>query len=346
MVSNILYRGNRQLTPPSQSTFTREDAHPNATTQLDPAPNLSNKEEAREYYTTLVREAKEQTRFFLLNKYNEIYAEFKFRVRITWAFSKGEMGYLLIGHRDPSIPVKMHEKFNKASITSIDTAENLAALIAELTQGVKDILLDLQDVHTVFYDYLLRRLRDGETDDISQDFFEYSVKKMNQHLKDQEVAWRFLDYRIQHYRTNIRVWEDELKLIDVKEYDLEAQAQLLEREKERRELFHFEMIVELRKNREAEDCKCIAEEAKRNRENLGIGTKWRNEMDRMKVSNILAYRSARELERRLVERSSLRKRERAVGRRLLELMKLRRPISRHASSILLLSGHLPLEYED
>jgi hypothetical protein len=74
------------------------------------------------------------------------------------------MAYLLIGHRDPSIPVKMHEKFNKAFVSSVDTVENLAVLIAELIQGVKDILLDLQDVHKVFYEYSPRLLRDGETE--------------------------------------------------------------------------------------------------------------------------------------------------------------------------------------
>jgi hypothetical protein len=34
-----------------------------------------------------------------------------------------------------------------------------------------DVLLDIQDVHTVFYDYSLRRLRDGETDGIPRDAF-------------------------------------------------------------------------------------------------------------------------------------------------------------------------------
>ena len=92
---------------------------------------------------------------------------------MAWVRSQGEMAYLLIGHRDLAVPVKMHEKFNKAFVTSVDTAENLAALVAELIQGVKDILLDLQDAHKVFYEYSLRLLRDGETEGRLKDEYRF-----------------------------------------------------------------------------------------------------------------------------------------------------------------------------
>jgi hypothetical protein len=94
---------------------------------------------------------------------------------------------------------------------------------------------------------------------------------------------------------------DELKLINVKEYDLEAQAQLLKGEKELKEKVFQDMITEVRKKRKAEDCSCIVEEAKRNRKNPGWGTKWRNETDRMNVLNILDYRSRLWVERQLAE---------------------------------------------
>jgi hypothetical protein len=77
IVSNLLQSANRQLAPSSQGTSTREDAHANANAQFKPAPNLSNKEERRVYYSTLVRKAEEQTHFFLLKQYNDIYAEFE-----------------------------------------------------------------------------------------------------------------------------------------------------------------------------------------------------------------------------------------------------------------------------
>jgi hypothetical protein len=95
------------------------------------------------YYATLVRKTEQQTYFLLLEQYINIYAEFESCLKMAWVRSQGEMAYLLIGHRDLTVPVKMHEKFNKAFVTSVDTAENLAAIIAELIQGVKDILLDL-----------------------------------------------------------------------------------------------------------------------------------------------------------------------------------------------------------
>ena len=125
------------------------------------------------YYATLVRKAEQQTYFFLLEQQNDIYAEFESCLKMAWVRSQGEMVYLLIGHRDPSIPVKMHEKFNKAFVTSVDTAENLAALIAEFIQGVKDILLDLQDIHKVFYEYSLRLLRDDETESRLRDEYRF-----------------------------------------------------------------------------------------------------------------------------------------------------------------------------
>jgi hypothetical protein len=140
-------------------------------------------------------------------------AELKLRPQIAWAFSKGEMGYLLIGHRDPSIPVKMHEKFNKAFVTSVDTAENIAALIAELIQGVKDILLDLQDVHKVFYEYSLRLLREGGTEGRLRDEHRFWINSLNQRQKAKEAQWRILDCRIEYYRASIRLWEDELKIM-------------------------------------------------------------------------------------------------------------------------------------
>jgi len=228
-------------------------------------------------------------------------AEFKLRPQIAWAFSKGEMGYLLIGHRDPSIPVKMHEKFNKAFVTSVDTAENLAALIAEFIQGVKDILLDLQDAHKVFYEYSLRLLRDGKTEGRPRDEYRFWINSLNQIQKAKEAQWRILNCWIQYYRANIRLWEDELKLIDVKEYALEAQAQLPKRKKELKEKVFQDIITELRKKCKAEDRSCIAEEANRNRKNPGKGTKWGSETDRMKVLKILDYRSRPWVERRLAE---------------------------------------------
>jgi len=125
------------------------------------------------YYATLVRKAEQQTYFFLLEQQNDIYAEFESCLKMAWVRSQGEMVYLLIGHRDLVVPVKMHEKFNKAFVTSVDTAENLAALVAELIQGVKDILLDLQDIHKVFYEYSLRLLRDDETESRLRDEYRF-----------------------------------------------------------------------------------------------------------------------------------------------------------------------------
>jgi hypothetical protein len=125
------------------------------------------------YYATLVRKAEQQTYFFLLEQQNDIYAEFESCLKMAWVRSQGEMVYLLIGHRDLVVPVKMREKFNKAFVTSVDTAENLAALVAELIQGVKDILLDLQDIHKVFYEYSLRLLRDDETESRLRDEYRF-----------------------------------------------------------------------------------------------------------------------------------------------------------------------------
>jgi hypothetical protein len=115
------------------------------------------------------------------------------------------MAYLLIGHRDSSIPVKMHEKFNKAFVSSVDTAENPAALIAETIQGVKDILLDLQDVHKVFYEYSLRLLRDGETEGRLKDEYRFWINSLYQTQKAQEAQWRILDCQIEYYRASIRL---------------------------------------------------------------------------------------------------------------------------------------------
>ena len=87
----------------------------------------------------------------------------------------------------------------------------------------------------------------------------------------------------------------------MKEYDLGAQAQLLKGEKERKEKLFQDVITELRKKCKAENCSCIAEEAKRNRKSPRRCTKWTSETDRMTMLNILDYRSQPWVEKRLEE---------------------------------------------
>jgi hypothetical protein len=84
---------------------------------------------------------------------------------------------------------------------------------------------------------------------------------LNQRQKAKEAEWRISDFRIEYCHATIRFWKDELKLIDVKEYDPDCLSQL---EKERRKKLVQDMFAELRKKSESEDFFCNAEEDVKN----------------------------------------------------------------------------------
>jgi hypothetical protein len=172
---------------------------------------MSNKDR-RTACTNLISAAQEKLIKILLDQFNDIFAEHQRIMTGAWKENNDPVAKLLVGKRNHTIPIKNHNRFNKMPK---DIKQSMRAeVIDELTNAVKEILLDLENAQDVFLAYHVSEKRGGEIPKVISEQFE-QLKKMTKSGWEQyrEDLKRF-DIQASRQHAAILLFESEIAKID------------------------------------------------------------------------------------------------------------------------------------
>jgi hypothetical protein len=265
------------------------------TNQEQPTPIFS--DEARLATCQSIIEATQKKILYLRREqFNDIFAEFKQLCEISWGVTKGEMSRslppstftshlrltnsrLLIGYRDPARAVTLHTHIS--SFPSEIPSPGLPKTIEIVTKSVAEVFLIFLDIITAFSSHETNNPRER-----------VAARKSNEMMRKfymgKEAEWKRFDVQISGLESTISRFEKEIELIKRgKKWDIEAQKEMLQTEKERTEKVIREMMKKEREKCDAMGCPCVEKERLGNLLLPGPGTKARDDNDRQKISEIL-----------------------------------------------------------
>ncbi|KAN0114652.1 hypothetical protein V8E51_004196 [Hyaloscypha variabilis] len=276
---NAITSGSPSAVPSATTGPPQLEDHSQAASETNQEqPTLIFSDEARLTTRQNIIDATQKKILYLRREqFNDIFAEFKQLCEISWGVTKGEI--LLIGYRDPARAVTLHTHIS--SFPSEIPSPGLAKTIEIVTKSVAEVFLIFLDIITAFSSHETNNPRER-----------VAARKSNGMMRKfylgKEAEWKRFDVQSSGLESTISRFEKEIELIKRgKKWDIEAQKEMLQTEKERTEKVIREMMKKEREKCDAMGCPCVEKERLGNLLLPGPGTKARDDNDRQKISEIL-----------------------------------------------------------